>query len=95
MTRLILFIASLLSIQCQSQNSQPQDKKAQQEAIIKEHVYDCADKINYTVMMAAYQDCSVSMVTKSPLKLPKHQLRLHSLPSHQKQFLHQSTMYSR
>lgn len=32
---------------------------------------------------------------KSPLKLPKHQLRLHSLPSHQKQFLHQSTMYSR
>ena len=57
MTRLILFIASLLSIQCQSQNSQPQDKKTQQEAIIKEHVYDCADKINYTIMMAAYQDC--------------------------------------
>lgn len=36
-----------------------------------------------------------STVTKSPLKLPKHQLLLHSLPSHQKQFLHQSTMYSR
>jgi len=57
MNKIILFIASFLSIQCQSQNSQPQDIKARQEAIIKEHVYDCADKINYTVMMAAYQDC--------------------------------------
>ena len=57
MNKIILFIASFLSIQCQSKNSEPQDKKAQQEAIIKEHVYECADKINYTIMMAAYQDC--------------------------------------
>ena len=57
MTRLILFIASFISIQCQSQTNSANDKINRQEAIIKEHVYDCADKINYTVMMAAYQDC--------------------------------------
>ena len=57
MNKIFLYIASFLSIQCQSQKNEPQDKKTQQEAIIKEHVYDCADKINYTVMMAAYQDC--------------------------------------
>lgn len=57
MNKIILLIVSFLSIQCQSQKSETLDKKAQQEAIIKEHVYDCADKINYTVMMAAYQDC--------------------------------------
>mgnify|MGYP003617359558 FL=1 len=57
MTRLILFIASFISIQCQSQTNNANDKKNLQEAIIKEHVYDCADKINYTVMMKEYQDC--------------------------------------
>lgn len=59
MTRFILFIASLLSIQCHSQTKSEtaEEKKARQEAIIQEHVYDCADKINYKVMMAAYQDC--------------------------------------
>jgi len=57
MTRLILFIASFISIQCQSQTNSANDKKNRQEAIIKEHVYDCADKINYTVMMKEYQDC--------------------------------------
>ena len=57
MTRLILFIASFISIQCQSQTNSANDKINRQEAIIKEHVYDCADKINYTVMMSAYQDC--------------------------------------
>ena len=57
MTRLILFIASFISIQCQSQTNSAHDKKNRQEAIIKEHVYDCAVKINYTVMMKEYQDC--------------------------------------
>ena len=57
MTRLILFIASFISIQCQSQTNSANDKINRQEAIIKEHVYDCADKINYTVMMKEYQDC--------------------------------------
>ena len=57
MTRLILFIASFISIQCQSQTNSANDKINRQEAIIKEHVYDCADKINYTIMMKEYQDC--------------------------------------
>ena len=57
MTRFILFIVSFLSLQCQSQINITEDKKTLQEVIIKEHVYECADKINYTVMMKEYQDC--------------------------------------
>lgn len=54
---IILFIISLLFIQCQSKNSEFKDIKELQEAIIKEHVYECADKINYTIMMKEYQNC--------------------------------------
>lgn len=57
MIRLTIFITSLLSISSQSQTETYESKKTRQEAIIKEHVYDCADKINYTVMMKEYQDC--------------------------------------
>jgi tetratricopeptide (TPR) repeat protein len=57
MIKLIIFITSLLSISSQSQTETYESKKTRQEAIIKEHVYDCADKINYTVMMKEYQDC--------------------------------------
>lgn len=57
MIRLIIFITSLLSISSQSQTETNESKKLCQEAIIKEHVYECADKINYTIMMKEYQDC--------------------------------------
>lgn len=56
MTRFILFTVAFLSIQCQSQINSIDDKKSQ-EAIINEHVYECADKINYKIMMKEYQDC--------------------------------------
>jgi tetratricopeptide (TPR) repeat protein len=57
MIRLIIFIISLLSISSQSQTETNESKKSRQEAIIKEHVYECADKINYTIMLKEYQDC--------------------------------------
>lgn len=41
---------------CQSQETS-EEEKAKQEAIIQEHVYDCADKINYRMRMKEYQDC--------------------------------------
>src|SRR5690554_371701 len=55
----ILFIISLLCIQCQSQTGTEtaEEKKARQKQIIQEYVYDCADKINYLVQMKEYQDC--------------------------------------
>lgn len=56
MTRFILFIVCFLSKQCLSQINSIDDKKSQ-EAIINEHVYECADKINYKIMMKEYQDC--------------------------------------
>lgn len=57
MIRFTLFITLLFSLQCQSQKETSEDKKKRQEAIIKEHVYDCADKINYNFMMKEYQNC--------------------------------------
>lgn len=57
MAKFTLIIFCFIFIQCQSQNSETQNKKALQEAIIKEHVYECAHKINYTIMMKEYQDC--------------------------------------
>ena len=57
MIRFTLSITLLFSLQCQSQTETAEIRKTRQEAIIKEHVYDCADKINYTIMMKQYQDC--------------------------------------
>lgn len=57
MNNIILLIVSFLLIQCQTQNIKPEDKKARQEAIIQEHVYDCADKFNFYHRMKEYQDC--------------------------------------
>ena len=57
MIRFTLSITLLFSLQCQSQTETAEIRKTRQEAIIKEHVYDCADKINYTIMMKEYQDC--------------------------------------
>ena len=53
----ILFIASLLCVQCQSQTETIEEKKVRQKQIIQEHVYNCADKINYLFYMKKYQDC--------------------------------------
>lgn len=56
---LLLFI-SFISIQCQSQTKPEtaEEKKKRQEAIIEEHVYNCADKIRfYTVDIREYQEC--------------------------------------
>lgn len=38
-------------------NETAEEKKARQDRIIQEHVYDCADKINYNFWMKHYQDC--------------------------------------
>jgi TolA-binding protein len=60
MTKLFLFLLAISAINCRSQVQQlesPAEKKIRQEAIIQEHIYDCADKINYTFMMQEYQDC--------------------------------------
>lgn len=55
-----LIIIFIFFIQCQSKHNKNEtvlEKKARQEAIIKEHVYDCADKINYITKMHKYQEC--------------------------------------
>jgi tetratricopeptide (TPR) repeat protein len=60
MTKLILLLFSFCFIQCQSQTKKQEtleEKKTRQDIIIQEHIYDCADKINYTIMMKEYQDC--------------------------------------
>ena len=57
MIKFILFVPFLPYIQCKAQNIDYQDNITRQETIIKEHVYDCADKINYVVMMKEYQEC--------------------------------------
>ena len=54
---ILLFITTLLSVQCQSQTETEEEKKVRQEQIIQEYVYDCADKINYFLMMKEYQAC--------------------------------------
>src|SRR5690606_6339753 len=40
-----------------SQTEKKEEKKVRQEQIIQEYVYDCADKINYFLMMKEYQAC--------------------------------------
>jgi tetratricopeptide (TPR) repeat protein len=64
MNKLLITLLAFCFIQCQCQcqgqtqkNETAEEKKVRQEAIIKEHVYECADKINYTIMMNEYQDC--------------------------------------
>lgn len=60
MTNRLLFIFSIYFFQCQCQTIKQEsiaDKKTRQDAIIKEYVYDCADKMSYTTMMAEYQNC--------------------------------------
>lgn len=59
MTRYLLLAALSLTFQSHSQ-SKPETseaKKLRQDAIIQEHVYDGAARINYKVMMREYQDC--------------------------------------
>ena len=57
----ILFITSLIYFKCQSQPETQREiskkTKAHQERIIQQHVYDCANRINYNIMMKEYQDC--------------------------------------
>ena len=60
MRNVYFILFSILFIQCNGQqviNETPEAKKTRQEAIIQEHVYDCADKINYTSRMQEYQAC--------------------------------------
>lgn len=60
MTKLLIILFSFCFINCQSQvkkDESSEEKKTRQEAIIKEHVYDCADKTNYTTQMYKYQNC--------------------------------------
>ncbi|BCY27575.1 tetratricopeptide repeat protein [Flavobacterium okayamense] len=60
MTRLLIILISFCFFQCQSQpqkDETPEEKKVRQEAIIKQHIHDCADKINYRIMMNEYQNC--------------------------------------
>jgi tetratricopeptide (TPR) repeat protein len=60
MTKNFIILLTFFFINCQSQTSNDEtavDKKARQAAIVQEHVYNCADKINYTIMMKEYQDC--------------------------------------
>ena len=60
MNRIFFILFSIFFIQCNAQTSNketPEAKKIRQEAIIQEHVYDCADKTNYTIAMKEYQDC--------------------------------------
>lgn len=52
----LLFLLSLLSFQIQAQTETVEEKKQRQDAIIQEHVYDGADKINTLVMMKEYQE---------------------------------------
>lgn len=54
---MLLVITALLSIQCQSQTEATKERKIHQEQIIQEHVYSCADKINYFINMKEYQEC--------------------------------------
>jgi tetratricopeptide (TPR) repeat protein len=57
MIRYLLFLVLLNSLQCLSQTETSESRKSRQEAIIKEFVYDCADKTNYLYMMKEYQAC--------------------------------------
>ena len=60
MNKILLLLFTISFISCKSQNKKtetPADKKVRQDAIIQEHIYDCADKINYTIMMREYQEC--------------------------------------
>ena len=55
---IILILVSFLQAQCQTKLQQiSAQAKELQDAIIKEHVYDCADTYNYKYMMKEYQDC--------------------------------------
>jgi len=57
MTKLFILLFSLTLVQSHSQNyksESPAETKKRQDTIIQTHVYDCADKINYTVMMKEY-----------------------------------------
>jgi tetratricopeptide (TPR) repeat protein len=60
MNKLFLLLFTISSLSCQSQTIKletPAEKKIRQDAIIQEHVYNCADKINHTVFMQEYQNC--------------------------------------
>ena len=59
MTKIILYLLLLLSSTCFSQKNTEtkEERKKRQDAIVQEHVYDCADKINYTIKMQEYQNC--------------------------------------
>ena len=60
MSRLYIIIFSVFFIQCHGQKTKKEtaeQKKVRQDAIIQEHVYDCADKISYNFAMKEYQDC--------------------------------------
>jgi tetratricopeptide (TPR) repeat protein len=59
MTRFIFYFILFTISNCFSQEKleTKENKKIRQDAIIQKHVYDCADKINYRIMMKNYQDC--------------------------------------
>jgi len=50
----LLFIVTSLFTYAQEK---PEAKKARQDAIIKEHLEDCAEKYNYTINMIEWQEC--------------------------------------
>jgi len=52
---ILFFLCSLLA-HSQTSTETPEEKKARQQAIIQEHVYDGADQINYRYFMKEYQD---------------------------------------
>lgn len=57
MIRIQILIVLLFSIQCYSQTKIIEEKKSDQEAIIQEYVYDCAQNYNYNYDMKKWQSC--------------------------------------
>ena len=67
MTKIILYLLlvstkilaqenKVLSTKIPAQETK-EERKKRQDAIVQEHVYDCADKIDYRIMMKEYQNC--------------------------------------
>lgn len=57
MYKTILLIMSFFSTNIVSYSQVNLDKKTIQDAIIDQHVYNCADKVNFRIMMHEYQTC--------------------------------------
>lgn len=53
MIKFVYFLSFLTLFTCNAQN----DQKSRKDQIIQEHIYDCADKINFYKNLDEYQEC--------------------------------------